>query len=432
MPMRTIPGETFLAPLAFKSVADGGVLGRVHRGLALTYRYEPMASRQARWRGRDLIVPEIDLGRYTTRAVIDYLCFRVDTRKRMGAHVLNKIIVSLTGRSHRVLSPKWEKDHFGDGFIVTVNDPDPAYLHRLSDALRNHSGIRSAGALALLEVSIDWYPESGDTAERLLLTETLRRHLKPAPEIWRRGGEKEGWPRFAVRPGVGGARRIFGGGFDDPRARIPAPHAGARIPMDPLLAHVRAVEVHAQPAVDATTYFGPDDRRGVMLRVMDKVEDDRDPETLVGVPLPPESRRSRLEVRIGADVLPSLGLRTCDDLFGFDFQGRLRRRFFGFHLPTSPALPEPHGSLRFVFARQRRHRERLVFRRSGVLGLHLHQQAEVAAFNALARYRPRLGCPAKPRIRIGTGDDGYCRVHAELVKRTDDALHALSRVWRAR
>ena len=61
-----------------------------HRPPPLVYRLEPVANDQARFRGRYLLRPELDLSRFATRAEIDWIDLKVSLgRSTQGRHLCN-------------------------------------------------------------------------------------------------------------------------------------------------------------------------------------------------------------------------------------------------------------------------------------------------------------------------------------------------------
>jgi hypothetical protein len=159
-----------------------------------TYVLEPAARTQRRLAGRLQLSPKLDLSAYRARAVVDWVRVRVETDGPVHAGALYRRLTRDLGVGiSRVEGPNGEWGHTGRAFLVKFDDPDPERLPLSVACIDAAEGLACTGALESVEVSVDLYPKRprGETA-RVLMTDLVRRHIRPADEIWRRG---QGWPR---------------------------------------------------------------------------------------------------------------------------------------------------------------------------------------------------------------------------------------------
>lgn len=136
---------------------------------------------------------------------------------------------------------------------------------------------------------------------------------------------------------------------------------------------VRKLINHKKRPLDGTYYIGKKSNP-VMLRIMDKTTDKRNPKKNTFEVLDARENRARIEVtclkangEMGAPA--TLGLETPEDLYGFKFQA-LRKRIFDFYLPTIGMDPDNGKG-----SRQPDPDELEVFSRTGVYGLDEYQTA---------------------------------------------------------
>jgi hypothetical protein len=163
----------------------------------------------------------------------------------------------------------------------------------------------------------------------------------------------------------------------------------------------------------------------ILLRVMDKCTDHRDPDDGTADELPLADRRARLEVslpetkRWESAAVP-LGLSTLGDLFGFDYK-KSRRLFFEFYLGTIGSGDELRD-LPFKPTLT----ETQVFQRTGVYGLDRFHRATSETLAA----RLKAGEIASEHVALGK--KGRLVSYIELNQKVDRALKALASAWRPR
>ncbi|WP_146227694.1 hypothetical protein [Pelagimonas varians] len=175
------------------------------------------------------------------------------------------------------------------------------------------------------------------------------------------------------------------------------------------------------PQLDMTYYVGSN-QQSVLLRIMDKTSDRRDPGKSVAGKLPENHWRARIEVSLleenGLFGIPrALGIHSLQDLFRYKFR-EIRKLIFEFYLPTF----EGDGTAKFheigtgVF-------ELETFRRGGVYGLdRLHRSLTLAAtqtelFDENSYHTQKLG------------KKGRLVSYPNLNRKVDRALKALETQW---
>lgn len=346
---------------------------------SIDYQRKPCSLLQRRFDGRDELIPQVDLGRYRTRAVLDWVQLRFSTLKpRQALNIRNSVNATLCQRGLRenafVTGLDGQKGYTGREFLLKLQDPTPRALAlaltTVRDKYRDKEEVQPVFFINAVEVSVDFYvkdAEAGDKPRRDLLrwqmVDLLRRHLRVLPKYTE---------QHLARP------RVFAGGgsptrhivADRPtswRNGITAPFVELGLPREAsAIFHETA---HYQPVVDGTYYVGPKDGP-VLVRIMNKEADERDPSTGSFRGLPDEEKRARIEVtifnrheKLGQGV-PLERFDRVDDLYKFKFQ-TLRPKVFEFFLPTIRSK----GSDIDLGLRGHVHEEE-VFRRGGVYGLH--------------------------------------------------------------
>jgi len=385
-------------------------------------------------RGRLIAKPDIDLNAYHCKAVFDWIEIRLQTlatHQAMNiARYCNKHLGALGSRSKVYVSGLDRKGGFmGSDFIVRVQQPEKSEFFALLEVLvakykTGHASIKELQIMGL-EVSVDFWVRgtakfSADKTNllRWQMTEVLRRHLKPGPELT----EKENcFPRFYSDQGSKGSATFM---LDSSLAKL----TGTQIKKVAELGVETSVLVpfrlgaHQQCPIDTTNYIGAKDFC-YQIRVMDKITDNRDPEKGTFDKLPLNECRSRMELT--AIETPNdwngpagLDIATLSDLTAADLKV-IRKPFFEFFLPTFNAVDEL-SDMPFKTNVTEHH----VFERSGVYGLdRLHRSVETVG---QACYKQKKVSDKPPRL----GRKGRLVSYVELNRMIDRALTKLSRDWR--
>ena len=400
------------------------------------FAYEPAPGRnpQPLLKDRFILKPGIDLNSYRCRAVIDWIEIQLDTA---GVHQARNVqsaaarILSDVGSASSVFVTGLDRrpGHTGSHFILRIQQPQPQVLLAFCKKIvaKYDPDRKSVQDMPVtgVEVSVDFYVKNNyalsEEAQNLLrwqMTEVLQRHLKPGRALTEREGNH---PRFfaeinrkaSSRPTVG---RMSTKATSKQRVEIVrlGLHEDALTPL--------RIGAHSQAPIDTTYYIGKKSS-AVMLRVMDKITDQRDSATNTAVRLSPADCRSRIEVTFLKDAgevggPAAVGIETLADLFGYTFKPT-RKLVFEFFYPTV-SISDDVSDLPFPVNIT----ELEVFKRSGVYGLdRVHRSiAEIRVGQYLKRevsQRPR---------RIGT--KGKTVSFIDLNRMVDRALVSLSKAWK--
>lgn len=350
------------------------------------YRTEPAGLAQARFSGRDILRPDIDLSRYRVRAVYDW----IDLVVRLGAnsqfrHIQDELLPFAARKLH-VTPLGAHESGTTDQFRIRIQDPSRKLLNAIVTALDRRWGMRGAPTVDEIEVSIDFYPHSGDDEERQILVGILQRHFLPRDEVifsdkqCRKGRERS--RRHLALIEQLEPRQAWGRG--SAKTDILRPGNAENI------------------ALDATYYLCAKDwiQR---WRVMDKVSNNRNGE--IAVSLPQEAKRARVEVTLDSLVLQGLGITTLASLYRFKAE-RLASKLFSFWLPTAPIGIEKPSETVDVARNEIRSRYIRRLNQMGVLGcLNLdYVRASV----------PRISATGSTGASVRLGPMGYLAAWVEL------------------
>lgn len=367
--------------------------------------------------GRFLLRPNLDLGRYTVNAKIDWVRLAFTTGRHTSWKAVGDAMEHHTGARPRVTGPEGRLRYSGTSFLATIQDPEVGSLARALGELKSRMNIRAPGfgafAIEGIEISVDWRPTSGHDRERWLMVEALRRHHLVHQIVYTGQGDQ---PRSYIRRG----KMEFALKKPTPTMKQPEAVDGVMLAANPERRRDLRYQSHVQLPVDRTYYVGA--RKGeVMFRIMDKVSDQKDPAKQTRVELEQHERSARIEVALDQCVPEVLGLDTVDHLIGFRF-GKLRDLLFDFWLPTVSA-----GKGRGVLKPDRKELE--VFRRTGVFGLERYQRA------AWDRHEEMRGLGLVRGRSPDMGKKGYRVVYGSteagggMNKRVEQALTHLTTRW---
>ena len=376
----------------------------------LRYVCEAVSNSQARFRGRLVLRPLLELGAFRVRAVIDWLDLRVETAVVTQTRHVSDLLAAELGRRPHVTDAAGRTHKAGTSFTVRLQEPDPAMVRQMLAALEARWGLVDEPAVVGIEVALDWYPPDADDALRLQMVALLQRHVFPTGRLVRTERDE---PRcFSEAGGVGRTRRYLGP--VQARHRSRACHNGVTVALGPEIWRTLEQEMHNAPVVDGTVYVGAREA-DAMLRIQNKVTDTRHGGRFRT--LEPEGRRARIEVALRGQALEELGLTRLEALGGLEC---LRKAVFDFWLPTVNGRFGLH-----VFDVQ-------VFRRTGVYGLEAYRDARWERRKAWRRgVKSEGGELAKARLAARRGSVSGTRLaFAEMNRRCDDALRRLGKAWR--
>ncbi len=376
-----------------------------------------------------MLSPCIDLNDYNCSAVVDWLEFAMETpeiHQAVNAHrFLSNALMALGSKSTvHVSGPNRETGYKGHSFIVRIQQPRPRDVLRLMQQAVRHYNIDVAGIGCLpvrgIEVSVDFkiranreLPSDERDIKRWQIQDLLWRHLRVVPSF---SELKNCSPRF-TREGPKRTRADFVVQQTTPKPASVISTAGIKGKQ----ASALMLSAYHQPHLDMTYYVGSN-QESVLLRVMDKRSDRRDPSRTSRDELPEKEWRARIEVSLlGAHgvvgVPEALGVGTVRDLVGFKFR-EVRKLVFEFYVPTFDGDGDvPISGLRTSVT------ELEAFRRGGVYGLDRFHQSlnEVATQTDLLDDDSLYAQPL--------GKKGRLVSYTALNGKVDRALKALETRW---
>ncbi len=400
------------------------------------YQPNPGGNPQPLFKDRIILKPDIDLNRYRCRAVIDWIEVRLDTVRVHQARNIQRTAAGFltdigSTSSVFVSGLTRQSGHTGSTFLLRIQQPQPQVLLAFCKKLitKYDPDLESVGEMPItgIEVSVDFYVKNhrtlGEDAQNLLrwqMTEVLQRHLKPGKALTEMDWN---YPRFfSETNGKTGSKPSVG--KSSTRATSKQCAEIDRLGLEENVLVPLRIGAHKQTPIDTTYYIG---KKGsaMLLRVMDKTTDKRDPVRNTFVNLSPADRRSRIEVTLlkNADETggpAAVGLETLQDLRRYSFRD-IRKLVFEFFYPTINSADETED-LPFPVNIT----ELEVFKRSGVYGLdRVHRSiADIGS----RRYRKKeLACKPTP---IGT--KGKALSFLDLNRKIDRALDPLSKDWNAK
>ncbi len=384
-------------------------------------------------RDRRILKPIIDLNKYRCRAVLDWIEIQLDTPNEHQAVNVRRTAVGFlkdVGSSSSVFVTGLTRTspYIGSKFILRIQQPNPHEIIPFCKKLvgkydPDRKSVRDMPITAI-EVSVDFYVKNHKALStdalnllRWQMTEVLKRHLKPAAALT----EKESnHPRFFTGTGgSGSAKPLVASDTRQVSAKQRAEINRLNL-SESILAPLR-IGAHRQAPIDTTYYIGKK-ASPVMLRVMDKITDQRDPVRNIAVDLSPAERRSRIEVTLLKETdevggPAAVDLNTLKDLFGFSFKP-IRKLVFEFFYPTINKFDEM-SDLPFPVNIT----ELAVFERSGVYGLDRAHRS-IAEINK-RRYQER----ELPTERVKIGSKGKAMSFEEMNRKIDRAMTKLSKDW---
>lgn len=289
--------------------------------LQLPHRLVPVSFSQARFRGRQMLVPDLDLAAYRFRALIDWIEFRLWFGRGVQVQQLQPVMLRFFGRNAHIVA-----EDTGPGGVFTrcrIKVQEPPNLARVVEAhqaLVAAYGEIEAAQITGIEISIDAYPKTPCPVARAQLLGAMQR------TIWT---DRDIWTRTNSRP-----RSVFGGAKETFKLS-PGPEKDADGDRR------TAPDQHDVPVVDGTMLLGARDD-DVMIRVMDKVIDRQRPDG-THQRLTESEKRVRIEAAIKGSELRALGLTDMASLGRFRFI-RVQKRYFRFKVPTfNPRMPIRKG-----------------------------------------------------------------------------------------
>jgi len=397
--------NAFLIP-SERSGPTGTILEFVERDM--------VDARQARHRNRTFLEPVMDLSRFRPNACIDYVVLSVKTARTTGFNHIRDILEAPCNSAKPFVDPKDGSANSATLFHISVQNPSIRMLLEIDQVLKGAGfGLAQPVELHALEVSVDFYPKTGDATDRELMVGILQRTYGAKFGAWT---DNDMRPRFCYSDaGVAGTTKtehIF--------------------PLDrPDLSAVIDCSLVRQPRLDSTMYFGRQEG-SVLVRIQNKISDCR--KGSVAVALKDKDKRARVEVYISGEELLKRNLRGIDDLARFNFTS-LQGDFFHFALPTFRTTSAFKSSSPVRVAMNAIRREQFLL--TGVSGLQQVDRLRDLWFNDQvhhrASHRQQLDAHLKEAGRlsacrkVGKGVQGDRFAYVELNRMVSEALRNLQK-----
>ncbi|MEB8386880.1 hypothetical protein OO012_06540 [Rhodobacteraceae bacterium KMM 6894] len=320
----------------------------------LTFMESPVASKQARFQNRRMLIPEIDLKKYRFKAVIDYVVVRVFTDKTQHQWI-QKALRTVLERDSWIspVNPGAGKE--SDEFDIKIQEPSSAALVAAAiEAVSKERGERRAPELREIEFSLDVYSRGGDEQERDKMVGLLQRTYFAETTRWQ---DDMDMPRTIA----------MNVGESDPKTETSylTPEMGAK--RNSSLNVRPGADEFRSPFVEGTMYLGAKDTSG-MIRIQNKVRDQQYPEKGTFNALAADQARARVEVTLKSCDLELFGLRELRDLKGFSY-AKLQKKYFQFMLPTFACEDPEKSSATNAVVALGEHKRADVFLKSGILAL---------------------------------------------------------------
>ncbi|WP_047454274.1 hypothetical protein [Rhizobium rhizogenes] len=378
----------------------------------LDYQRVELSNKQKRLAGRYTLRPEIDLGRFTTRAVIDWLAIGVLLEKPTQFQWIQREIEGLLGRTPFVENIFGGRNDSSVGFDVRFQEPDiPTVLEAVA-AIDAKFGLGMEPIVRSIEISVDFTPRVPSDLERARIVRVLTNHILVEPDVI---------SNIRSRP-----RTVWGRGEDKVMRLL---YDSGLLTPEENKQFLIATDRDRAPFTDGTFELGAREAEA-RWRVMDKIVDQQNVQAGTFLALDDKSKRARIEVTIDRPEVAALGVTFLSDLKKLNFT-RLQGRYFQFFLPTFSRQAELNPGVRSAITVWRDRQRTLKFIKTGNVGLK-------AMDEALAEQRIELKRQALPGIhkrglrlpnvdRIATGAAGSFAAYDEMNDRVRVSLRNLGK-----
>jgi hypothetical protein len=374
----------------------------------LNYIEEPLTGKkQARFKNRVLLQPEIELNDYTCSAVVDWIRMTYLTTKPTQWKWIQREIEKATCRRLHVDGTKLFNETQYREFEVTIQEPSLKLLRVAEEAVSGRWGLDSEPEIVGLEISVDFRPKSpSDELLAKMFGVLVRSHL-PSRDVIANLRDR---PRFTWRTATGETRTRHVLAYDRVKPER----------NDELLQHSKG---DAPPRTGSTFYAGERDSH-CSWRIMTKVLDQQNLAAGTRLELPEDRHRVRIEVTLGREELRAIGIVSVPDLMSYRFQ-TFQGRFFNFRLPTFTDLDNLRGRTKLLSEHLENER-RKKFLNAGVVGLNAMDEARSRQGRASRpSVRRNLGRPLAPPRRTGVGRNLTLASYDALTRKVIYALRHL-------
>ena len=317
------------------------------RSFSVEYTAKPSLLIQKRFSGRTVLVPNISLTNYECRALIDWITVSVALGRRTQHRYINLHVNALLGKRAWVKGLDQGAGNASENFEITFQEPDLNAVRQCLDEIFREFGFTAEPVVTGLEVSLDFKPKKEGELERSALFAVLTRHLYI--DILKIADQMR-MPRF-----IAGTKVKY---LLNTRSST----------LEPRLHDLEAHELDASPPADATFYIGEKGDRDHLVRIQNKITDQRNPALRTVENLSEDETRVRIEVTLGQVGLKREGIRTLEDLAKFRYS-RLSTKYFRFRLPTFVMGGKAASDLPGRMSRFREGLRLQKFLASGIIGL---------------------------------------------------------------
>ncbi len=356
-----------------------------------------------------MLKPDIELGDFSCRAVIDFIVVEIRLGRRSHHQSLRRIAGPLLTGNCYVEPVEGEANGVSDRFTIRVQEPDVGEVLTLCDSFEAKFGFKEPPRVDEIEFSVDFTPKVPDSGKRAKLFMMLTQHFFPTRDVLSVVLDR---PRFTFARGRRSTIEVIKRDRHFPKTDD----------------HHRISEQSGRsPFVDACYYVGAR-KSDSAWRIMDKVVDRQDPASGSRMDLDEKQKRVRIEVTLQRPAALAIGIDTLADLPGLRFP-TLQGGFFRFALPTF-ADTAKWPATKFSAVRAWLERNRIQkFLVTGVIGLQamdeaLERQHKSLRMSARADFRQR-GLFFKPLPRVGAGPSRSFVAYDELNTRVATALTKL-------
>lgn len=381
-------------------------LGAVREGPSVHYRATGTSGRTP---GTQIYTPDIALSEFRVEAVIDRLELTLDVAHWAHHRTVKSVIDKATGGSTFVKdltenSRRLENAHEGGfafantpgRFNIIVQEPTPAKIAAMLEALDKRFGLIGKPVITLLELSVDVYVDQlrgpADRRREQMVTVLHRHHhhwIDPSMtlaaedrrQVYDAGAKRLKRPLFEHKKGSTMLASLRDA--NNPEAR------GLILGQTP-----EAIILNA-------SVYSIDRALGVEVALQHKVTDQRNKSSGSHIELLPRYRRARMEVILSGDTLhQTYGITHLEDLTGERLR-KIKRDHLSLYLPVLSDDP-----VQFAVEAER-------FARSGVYALDLYQRARAK----------------QAGHRTGMGKHGKLVGWTEMNNRTGEAIDRLAKTW---
>ncbi|WP_425640288.1 hypothetical protein [Agrobacterium radiobacter] len=400
----TAPQSLLTVPLLAKKVP--AIVGH------LTYSRVELPNGQKRLAGRYALCPDIDLGRFTARAVVDWLAVSISLKRTTQFQWLQSEIAGILGRTPFVKNRQGKPNNSSHGFEVRFQEPEMPIVLQAMAAIEAKYGMEKLPVVSSMEISVDFTPRVPSELERAKIARVLMNHLLVEQDVITniRDRPRTVWGRDECSV----ARLIYN-----------SKHLTAEENKRFLI----ETERDRAPFTDGTLEVGAKEAN-VRWRVMDKIIDRQNVRAGTCVVLGDAEKRARIEVTLDQPEVESLGITALSDLMHLNFT-RLQGRYFRFFLPTFTGDAAWYPGRKSALLLWRDRQRATKFGKGGGLSLKAmdralaEQHAEIKRHALQDLHRRGLRLPGGNRT--GRGLAGSFVAYEELNERTRTALRNLGR-----